>query len=287
MKAKNIFYLTLLSFTIMGLLLNSCNRANKTGSLTWILKDGTLTISGQGVMPNYETAPWDTDKSFITNVVIDYGVKNIGNKAFSGLKSLMMVEIPLTVLSIGDYAFEGCIGLASIKIPNTVLTIGSHAFEGCKGLISIEIPPLLNVIEESTFANCESLIFIEIPDGVKSIEKNAFSNCTRLQSVTLGQDLSFIAIGAFRMCRRISEINSRNTTPPKIEISEDDIISPQENEIIIRGELSPDVNAFEYVSKDIPVFIPEEAIFAYKTALIWKKFTNFKTTEPVTIFILD
>jgi len=106
-----------------------------TGNLCWWLcPDGTLTISGNGDMPNYEwidwrytSAPWDHKKELITVVVIEDGVASIGDYAFFDFYCKyydnentirIIFTIPATVTSIGEMAFvdwsEGQRGLAEI-----------------------------------------------------------------------------------------------------------------------------------------------------------------------------
>lgn len=46
--------------------------------------------------------------SQITSIVIEDGVKEIGNEAFDSCKSLKSIEIPSSVMSIGFDAFNGC-----------------------------------------------------------------------------------------------------------------------------------------------------------------------------------
>ncbi|MCL2042044.1 MAG: leucine-rich repeat domain-containing protein, partial [Bacteroidales bacterium] len=53
-----------------------CDYSGTTGTLEWCLKDGTLTISGEGAMPDYDEAlgsdpaPWYTYRRTITTIVI-------------------------------------------------------------------------------------------------------------------------------------------------------------------------------------------------------------------------
>ena len=56
--------------------------------LTYTLVDGTLTISGTGDMPDWESAAdvlWYDSRDSITAVVIEEGVTSIGNNAFAQL----------------------------------------------------------------------------------------------------------------------------------------------------------------------------------------------------------
>ena len=63
----------------------------------------------------------------IPNFYNDLPVKEIGDEAFIGCKSLTSIEILNSVISIGNHAFERCINLKSIEIPSSVTTIGENA----------------------------------------------------------------------------------------------------------------------------------------------------------------
>ena len=137
--------------------------------VTWALNEGVLTISGTGAMANFDgNAPWASQSSSITSLVIETGVTRIGNKAFDGYSSLATVSIPSSVTSIGTSAFSGCSGLATINIPEGVTSIESYAF-----------------------SNCTSLTSVNIPASVTTIQYHAFYHCTNLASVTLNSSPCF------------------------------------------------------------------------------------------------
>ena len=133
--------------------------------IEWTLSDdGTLTISGTD-MPDYgyigryyptsdNTAPWYSQREKILNVVIEKGVKNIGNCAFYGCSCLTSAIIPNSVTSIGSSAFYYCSCLTSVIIPNSVTNIGYEAFRDCSALTSITIPNSVKDIKSSTFQVC-------------------------------------------------------------------------------------------------------------------------------------
>ena len=112
--------------------------------IEWMLSSNddetlTLTIIGQGEMPDFEDAdnqacPWTNSKYAIKRVIIREGVTNIGNYAFSGCAKLAEVHISKTVKKIGTAAFLNCSSLTQIDIPDCVNSVGSFAFVGCTGL---------------------------------------------------------------------------------------------------------------------------------------------------------
>ncbi len=138
----------------------SAIHADVAADFDWKLEGSTLTISGTGNMPDYESGsdvPWYSRRGEIKKVVIENGVKNIGNKAFRDCVKLTSVEIPSSVTSIGDDAFSGCYNLTSVEIPNFVTSIGNWAFEDCPLITSIEIPSSVTSIGDMAFNKCYRL----------------------------------------------------------------------------------------------------------------------------------
>ena len=65
---KNLSFLFCL---ICAATITAYAQSGTTGSLTWSISGGTLTISGNGAMPNYSySAPWATYTGYIVSVVI-------------------------------------------------------------------------------------------------------------------------------------------------------------------------------------------------------------------------
>jgi len=120
-----------------------CAFVNKAVGQTWYIgtpnaaditatfNNGTLTISGTGKMLNwqdYQSTPWKNVKDDIRFVVINEGVKTIGNMAFSDCGNLTSITISKSVTNIGDYAFQ-ITGLTEIHIENpTPPTVGWACF---------------------------------------------------------------------------------------------------------------------------------------------------------------
>jgi hypothetical protein len=112
-----------------------------TGTLAWRLSaDGTLTITGIGVMPDYDntgSVPWHSHRADIETVVIGLGVTSIEFGAFINCTALTEITIPESVTTIGMAAFDNCTALKEITIPAGVTTIRNWAFFHCNALASV------------------------------------------------------------------------------------------------------------------------------------------------------
>ena len=185
------------------------------------------------------------------NTVIANSVTSIGDDAFFGCNSLTSIVIPNSVTSIGGAAFYGCYGLTSIEIPNSVTSIGGWAFYFCSRLTSVEIPNSVISIEDRTFYGCYGLTSIEIPNSVTSIDRSAFEQCSGLTSIVIPNSVTSIGYDAFYGCSGLTSMTVLTDNPPTL------------------GS-----NAFNYVNKSIPIYVPCVNVEAY-TAANWGGFSNF------------
>ena len=112
--------------------------------------------------------------------------------------------IPYGVKSIGDSAFSHCTNLTSITLPEGLESIGKYAFYFCTNLTSITLPEGLKSIGDSAFGLC-SLGSITLPEGLKSIGDNAFNSCN-FNIVTLPDSLETMGSNPFIDCIRLEEI---------------------------------------------------------------------------------
>lgn len=162
--------------------------------LTWNLKDGVMTISGNGVIESFLD-----DKSQITSVVIAEGITGIGFQAFMGCENLKEVFIPESVTEIGQFAFIDCMNLQKVNIPDGIKKVEDCSFNGCSSLKEISIPNSVEIIGD--FAFCWSgLSKVSLPSGVKEIGEGAFSWCRGLTEVSVPDSLTKIGIWAFQGC---------------------------------------------------------------------------------------
>lgn len=203
------------------------------GGLTWKLtKAGTITISGNGAMPDFSSAeeqPWKVSSSQIRKVVIEDGVTSIGacafwncgllsaelsssvaaigNSAFRG-SSIISAAIPASVKTIGDSAFCGCQSLSSVTVSEGVETIGQNAFQSCTSLTSIALPASIGEVGAAAFFQCQKLTNVTFAPGSKPVKlgDNLFTQCYYLMRVTLPKSIDCIGDGMFQNCLMLAGV---------------------------------------------------------------------------------
>ena len=127
-------------------------------------------------------------------------------------EDVVSVEIPekidgVKVRDIGDNAFSGCKSLTAITIPDGIETIGERAFSSCSSLTSITLPDSVKTIEMGAFLYCSSLETLELPPKLETIGRNAFVNCTELTEITIPKSVTSIGERTFCECFKLSEIH--------------------------------------------------------------------------------
>ena len=222
-------------------------------NIKWVLKsNGILTISGSGDMSNYsydilsgetEKSPWDTDKLKIKKVVVEEGVKSIGDYSFYSCSNLTDVSLPRGVVKIGTYAF-GFTGIENISLPYTLTTICDGAFS-TDSLKEAHIPYNVRELGKNAFLS-DNLISYTVaensnyfsakdgvlynylgtkliaypaaksettyimPEEVTSIAFNAFFECDNLTNIVISPNLREVEAGAFRCCGNITSLSIPN-----------------------------------------------------------------------------
>ena len=139
------------------------------------------------------------DCKYLTEVVIDGGVTDIGNGAFEGCEKLTEVHISKSTLkTIGSNTFKDCIkcnfennkinkygeNVVVFTIPDNVTSIGDSCFEN-SGIKKLHISEKneLTKIPTNAFKDCKELTEIHISKSkeLKTIGSNAFKNCEKLE----------------------------------------------------------------------------------------------------------
>ena len=167
--------------------------------------------------------------------------------AFNGNYSLKQLILPKHLESIEYMALAECMNLEEITIPAAVATIENRAFEDCRSLKSVTFAgSALTTIGDWAFYNCHELKNLVIPEGVTIIGKAAFYGCAYLNEVTLPASVQALGDNAFALCSMMKRLNVNAVVPPTIEDK-----------------------TFEQVSLDMPVYVPEESVQAYKADQYW------------------
>ena len=200
------------------------------GSLSWTLtKGGTLTISGNGAMPDHtstDSPTWEPFAASINQVIIKDGVTSIGSYAFYNKSSIMSVQIPETVTSIGTAAFKNS-GLMSVTVPGSVKGVGDEAFYACQNLKSatfhegverigvsafqtcgiayLDFPSTINFVGDGAFRQCQELLRVRFAKGDQqvSLGQELFASCWKLSYVTLPLKADKISLGMFGSCKSL------------------------------------------------------------------------------------
>lgn len=175
------------------------------GALQWSLNNGTLSIRGEGAIPNYtehNPAPWHAHRESVLRLVLADGVTAVGNMAFYECAALTTVNLPDSVTTVGASAFAGCEALETVRMPR-VQEIGNYAFSRCFSLSNVTLPDTLTAIGGYAFYRCTALTYIRVPSAVTSVGSSAFAYCSALLRADITAPLSALPEWCFYGCERL------------------------------------------------------------------------------------
>ena len=216
-----------------------------------------------------ENALLFSNRSYKTLQTLDVsGVTNteFADEAFKGYYNLQQLVLPEGLLKVGYMMVADCKNLQSIEIPASVTEIEQSAFEDCRSLKSITFggssagaPGRFNAPASSAsqlrrignwaFYNAHELQNLEIPEGVEEIGDGAFYGCTYLEDLVLPSSVQTIGDNTFALCAKLKKITVNSVTPPTIE-----------------------AKTFFDVKRQIPVYVPDEAVASYEGDIYWREF---------------
>lgn len=192
-----------------------------------------------------------------------YSVDEVGMFAFKGCTGLTSVTFDSSgYISISGCAFENCTGLSSINIPASVHGIVYGAFQGCTNLTSITVTSGNTVFDSRN--NCNAIIRTSanilvigckntvIPNSVTGICSDSFRGCTGLTSINIPSCVTWIGDHSFAGCTGLTSMTINSTVPPSVCTS-----------------------TFDYVPRNILMYVPTASISSYQSASVWSEFTNY------------
>ncbi len=209
------------------------------------------------------------NRSYKTLQTLDVsGVTNteFSDEAFKGCYNLQQLVLPEGLQKVSYMMVAGCVNLQSINIPASVEEIEQRAFEDCRSIKSITFggssagaPGRFNAPAASAsqlkkignwaFYNAHELQNLEIPEGVTEIGDGAFYGCTYLEEMVLPSSVQTIGDNCFALCAKLQKITVNSVMPPSIQ-----------------------AKTFFDVKRQIPVYVPDEAVSAYENDTYWQEF---------------
>lgn len=191
--------------------------------------------------------------------------------AFNGCKALTRIDLS-RVVTIGGDAFNGCNALADIVSLESVTSMGTYAFWNCKALtLAISMPnvktipigafspapivslnaPQATSIGSSAFKNCKALTEVSDMSRVVTIGGDAFNGCDAIASPIILEDVTSIGAYAFWLCKSLPYVMVKAVTPPTCASQ-----------------------PFGGSGVSYPIYVPDEAVEAYKAANGWSTFAS-------------
>ena len=151
--------------------------------IKWELKNGVLTISGNGAMKDFSTdRPWIPGE--VEKLVVEEGITHIGTNLCRNSKNLISVSLPSSIKTIGHDAFNSCKSLSDIHIPYGVEEIGDRAFYNCTAFIELDLPISMKHIGTEAFAKCKNITTVRLTQGIETLGDKAFDGCLILANLS-------------------------------------------------------------------------------------------------------
>ena len=246
--------------------------------------DGELSYAEAAVVTNIRNGVFSNNTEITSFEELQYfiGLSSI-NSAFQGCSNLTGVIFVPSSITYMDNAFVNCSSLSEVHY-NATNCISNHgdAFIGCGGTLvigdnvesipynmfiaanftgSLVIPNSVTSIGSSAFSDCSNFDgSLVIPNSMTIIDYGTFSGCSGFTSITIPNTITDIYAYAFSNCTGIASITVLAQQPP------------------VLGE-----GVFENVPKNIPVYVPDGTVEAYRTAYGWSEFFNYNNSIIISV----
>ena len=167
-----IYGLLLIAVCLAGSMVHTTRAMAEETGVTYTYENGTLTFQGSGAIEkqvNGEENSWRSYKDTATKLVVEVGITEIGDSAFSGFTKLQEISLPKGLKLLGDNCFEKCSSLTSVSIPRRVTTWRDYCFKDCTSLTSVSIGRALQddtvEVGENPFLGDKALENITVEEG--------------------------------------------------------------------------------------------------------------------------
>ena len=146
----------------------------------------------------------------LTNIVLQDGIKSIGERAFSKCKNLRSIILPESLEFIGASAFSECENIEEIILPKHLKKLNYRTFGDCKRLKRIIIPEGVEELDWGIFAGCDNLEEVILPKSLKKIGKQTFLNCKKLRKVNIPFTIQQLPDECFKGCSNLDIVLNEN-----------------------------------------------------------------------------
>lgn len=242
--------------------------------------------------------------SSLRSVTIPRGVTTIRDMAFADCSNLESITIPSSVESIGCHVFNGCYNLRAFKgeyatadgrglvmrdtlirvaagleryvVPKSVKVIDTGALMGCDSLQEVQLHDDVTHIGETAFCACDKLTSITIPNSVTMIGRAAFYGSKALSTVNIGRGVTTIGDEAFLCCISLEEV----TIPACVNMIGNRAFYITGLDSIYCEATTPPTLGGEVFYTGLDgfkgnIYVPTEAVEAYKKADGWKEYADY------------
>lgn len=185
-----------------------------------------------------------------------YTVTAIKDYAFMSC-NLPSLQLPSTLSSIGKCAFYQAV-IPNLTIPENITSIGDGAFARSDVFTEVTIPASCDTIGDAAFAKCDNLARVTLSEGLEWIGAETFGNCMNMTEIEIPASVTWIGYAAFSGCMNLTKVICRGTVPPEVDGS---FINHEEE-------------LFMYIYENATLFVPNEALQAYRDHPEWNWFYN-------------
>lgn len=199
---------------------------------------------------------WNNTKTNVEVTTPAKGTTYVGDITIPA--TITYEEKELSVTAVRSSAFSENTYLTSVTLPESVTSIGDYAFDSCEGIKKVTMPGV-KTIGHWAFRNCYELETLDFSDKLESIGNYCFDKILKITSITLPETTTNLGGYVFEGNPQITTVTCKAVTPPAVK----------------RGYLDGEEIYTIFDDNDYGdrvLFVPEESINAYKSALGWHHF---------------